>query len=178
MAQTVELARVCAGQLKLMAFDVDGVLTDGTLWFTSAGDETKGFSSIDGHGLKMLREGGVELAIITGRHSRAVELRAQNLGIAHLCQGVEDKRAVLLELASQMGFAPAQCGYMGDDVVDLPVLRACGFAATVPEGEPLVQRHVQYVASRPAGHGAVREVCEYILAAQGKLDALLARYLA
>lgn len=178
MAQTAELARVCAAQLKLMAFDVDGVLTDGTLWFTSAGDETKGFSSADGHGLKMLREGGVELAIITGRSSRAVECRAQNVGILHLRQGVEDKRAVLLELASQMGFSPAQCGYMGDDVVDLPVLRACGFAATVAEGEPLVKRHVQYVASRPAGHGAVREVCEYILAAQGKLDALLARYLA
>ena len=178
MSQAVDLARVCAAQLKLMAFDVDGVLTDGTLWFTSAGDETKGFSSADGHGLKMLREGGVELAIITGRSSRAVELRAQNIGIGHVRQGVEDKRAVLLELASQLGIAPAQCGYMGDDVVDLPVLRACGFAATVPEAEPLVKRHVQYVASRPAGRGAVREVCEYILAAQGRLDALLARYLA
>lgn len=176
MSQPIDLARVCAAQLKLMAFDVDGVLTDGTLWFTSAGDEMKGFSSVDGHGLKMLRDGGVELAIITGRRSRAVELRAQNLGIAQLRQGVEDKRAVLLELASQLGIAPAQCGYMGDDVVDLPILRACGFAATVPEGEPLVKRHVQYVASRPAGRGAVREVCEFILAAQGKLDVLLARY--
>ena len=177
MSQPIDLARVCAAQLKLMAFDVDGVLTDGTLWFTSAGDEMKGFSSADGHGLKMLRDGGVELAIITGRRSRAVELRAQNLGISQLRQGVEDKRAVLLELASQMGIAPAQCGYMGDDVVDLPILRACGFAATVAEGEALVKRHVQYVASRPAGRGAVREVCEFILAAQGKLDALLARYL-
>lgn len=95
-----------------------------------------------------------------------------------MCTRVEDKRAVLLELASRLGIAPAQCGYMGDDVVDLPVLRACGFSATVPEAEPLVKRHVQYVASRPAGRGAVREVCEYILAAQGRLDALLARYLA
>lgn len=178
MSQSIDLARVCAAQLKLMAFDVDGVLTDGTLWFTSAGDEMKGFSSSDGHGLKMLREGGVELALITGRRSRAVELRAENLGITQLRQGVEDKRAALLELAARMGVAPAQCGYMGDDVVDLPILRACGFAATVSEGEPLVKRHVQYVASRPAGHGAVREVCEFILAAQGKLDALMARYLA
>jgi len=178
MSQTVDLARLCAAQLKLMAFDVDGVLTDGTLWFTSAGDELKGFSSADGHGLKMLREGGVELAIITGRRSGAVELRAQNVGIAHLRQGVEDKRTVLFELASQMEIAPAQCGYMGDDVVDLPILRACGFAATVPDCEPLVKQHVQYVTSRPAGRGAVREVCEFILAAQGKLDALMARYLA
>lgn len=178
MSQTLDMARLCAAQLKLMAFDVDGVLTDGTLWFTSAGDEMKGFSSVDGHGLKMLREGGVDLAIITGRRSRAVELRAENLGIARLHQGVEDKRAVLLELAARLGIAPAQCGYMGDDVVDLPILRACGFAATVPQGEPLVKRHVQYVATRPAGGGAVREVCEFILAAQGKLDALQARYLA
>lgn len=176
MSQALDMARLCAAQLKLMAFDVDGVLTDGTLWFSSAGDEMKGFSSVDGHGLKMLREGGVDLAIITGRRSRAVELRAENLGIARLHQGVEDKRAVLLELAARLGIAPAQCGYMGDDVVDLPILRACGFAATVPQGEPLVKRHVQYVATRPAGGGAVREVCEFILAAQGKLDALLARY--
>lgn len=172
-----EHGRARAAQLRLMAFDVDGVLTDGTLWFTSAGDEMKGFSSADGHGLKMLREAGVELAIITGRRSRAVELRAANLGITHLRQGVEDKRAVLLELAAQLGIAPAQCGYMGDDVVDLPILRACGFAATVPEGEPLVKRHVHFVASRPAGRGAVREVCEFVLSAQGKLDGLMARYL-
>ncbi len=178
MSQALDLARLCAAQLKLMAFDVDGVLTDGTLWFTSAGDEMKGFSSVDGHGLKMLREGGLDLAIITGRRSRAVELRAENLGIARLHQGVEDKRVVLLELAARLGIAPAQCGYMGDDVVDLPILRACGFAATVPQGEPLVKCHVQYVASRPAGAGAVREVCEFILAAPGKLDALQARYLA
>lgn len=178
MGPNSDLARVCAAQLKLMAFDVDGVLTDGTLWFTSAGDEMKAFSSADGHGLKMLREGGVQLAIITGRRSRALELRAQNLGITHLHQGVEDKRAALLDLAAQLGIAPGQCGYMGDDVVDLPILRACGFAATVTEGEPLVKRHVQYIASRPAGRGAVREVCEFILAAQDKLEPLLARYLA
>lgn len=177
MSRITDRARASAAQLKLMAFDVDGVLTDGTLWFTSAGDEMKAFSSADGHGLKMLREGGVDLAIITGRCSRALELRAQNLGISQLRQGVEDKRAAMRELAAQLGIPPAQCGYMGDDVVDLPILRACGFAATVAEGEPLVKRHVQYVASRPAGRGAVREVCEFILAAQGKLDALLARYL-
>lgn len=176
--QSVEFARARAAQVELMAFDVDGVLTDGSLWYTSAGDEMKVFSSADGHGLKMLREGGVELAIITGRRSRALELRAQNLGISRLHQGVEDKRATMLDLAAELGVAPAQCGYMGDDVVDLPILRACGFAATVAEGEPLVKRHVQYVATRPAGRGAVREVCEFILDAQGRLEALLARYLA
>ena len=177
MNDTTATARAQAAQVRLMAFDVDGVLTDGTLWFTSAGDEMKGFSSTDGHGLKLLREGGIELAIITGRRSRAVALRAENLGIARLHQGVEDKRAVLLEIAGQIGVAPQQCGYMGDDVVDLPILRACGFAATVPEGEALVKQHVHYIAHRPAGRGAVREVCEFILGAQGRLDGLMARYL-
>ena len=177
MSEALATARDRAAGLRLMAFDVDGVLTDGTLWFTSAGDEMKGFSSIDGHGLKMLREGGVELAIITGRRSRAVELRAENLGIRHLRQGVEDKRAALLELASQLGLSPAQCGYMGDDVVDLQILRSCGFSATVPGGESLVKQQVDYVAARPAGRGAVRDVCEFILAAQGRLDSLMARYL-
>ncbi|TXG78221.1 MAG: phenylphosphate carboxylase subunit delta [Rhodocyclaceae bacterium] len=177
MDDSIVSARDRASAMRLMAFDVDGVLTDGTLWFTSAGDEMKGFSSADGHGLKMLREGGIELAIITGRRSRAVALRAENLGIARLHQGVEDKREVLLGIASQMGIAPQQCGYMGDDVVDLPILRACGFSATVPEGEALVKQHVHYVARRPAGRGAVREVCEFILGAQGRLDGLMARYL-
>lgn len=177
MDDSLVSARDRASAIRLMAFDVDGVLTDGTLWFTSAGDEMKGFSSADGHGLKMLREGGIELAIITGRRSRAVALRAENLGIARLHQGVEDKRAALFEIAGPLGIAPQQCGYMGDDVVDLPILRACGFSATVPEGEALVKQHVHYVARRPAGRGAVREVCEFILGAQGRLDGLMARYL-
>lgn len=170
-------AHASAARLRLMAFDVDGVLTDGTLWFTANGDEMKGFSSVDGHGLKMLREGGIELALITGRRSRAVELRAENLGIRHLQQGVEDKRGALLELSRNLGIDVAECGYMGDDVVDLQILRACGFSATVPDGHTLVREHVAYIAQRPAGRGAVREVCEFILAAQGKLDDLLARYL-
>jgi 3-deoxy-D-manno-octulosonate 8-phosphate phosphatase (KDO 8-P phosphatase) len=114
MSQALDMARLCAAQLKLMAFDVDGVLTDGTLWFSSAGDEMKGFSSVDGHGLKMLREGGVDLAIITGRRSRAVELRAENLGIARLHQGVEDKRAVLLELAGAMRLPGRRCSRSAD----------------------------------------------------------------
>lgn len=159
-----------------MAFDVDGVLTDGTLYFGAAGDEMKAFSSRDGHGLKMLQFTGVVLAIITGRDSRAVELRAQNLGIELVHQGIGDKRAALLELTTELGITPADAGYMGDDIVDLQILRACGFAATVANGHPLVLRHVDYVARQPAGLGAVREVCEFVMRAQGKLDALLERY--
>lgn len=166
-----------ARPLKLMAFDVDGILTDGTLYFTAQGDEMKGFGSLDGHGMKMLAGAGITLAIITGRRSRAVELRAQNLGIELLLQGVEDKRGAMQTLLEQHAMSFAEAGYMGDDVVDLPLLRACGFSASVPDGHALVRRHVDYVARSAAGHGAVREVCELILAAQDKLDAALAPYL-
>lgn len=167
-----------ARRIRLMGFDVDGVMTDGTLWFSSQGDEMKGFNTLDGHGLKMLAGSGIILAIITGRRSRAVELRAQNLGIDLLLQGVEDKHAAMHGLLRQHSLNFADAGYMGDDVVDLPLLRACGFSASVPEGHALVRRHVDYVAGAPAGRGAVRDVCELILAAQGKLDAALAPYLA
>ena len=166
-----------AARLRLMAFDVDGVLTDGTLFFSAAGDEMKGFSSLDGHGLKMLSTSGTTLAIITGRRSAAVAKRAENLGIDLLFQGIEDKRAVFRELCGRLGIDPAEAGYMGDDVVDLPVLRAAGFAATVPDGHALVRRHADYVARAAAGRGAVREVCEFILAAQGRLEAALAPWL-
>lgn len=173
MPQAMERAR----RVKLMAFDVDGVLTDGRLYFGSAGDEMKAFSSRDGHGMKMLQSSGVVLAIITGRSSLAVERRAQNLGIELLRQGVIDKRAALIEMTSALGIAPVEAGYMGDDVVDLQVLRTCGFAATVADSHALVLQHAHYVAREPAGLGAVREVCEFVLRAQGNLDALLKRYL-
>ena len=166
-----------ARQIKLMAFDVDGILTDGTLYFTAQGDEMKGFNALDGHGLKMLADAGITLAIITGRRSRAVELRAQNLGIDLLLQGIEDKRGAMQTLLAQKNMHFAEAGYMGDDVVDLPLLRACGFSASVPGGHALVRQHVDYVTSAAAGHGAVREVCEFVLSAQNKLETALAPYL-
>jgi 3-deoxy-D-manno-octulosonate 8-phosphate phosphatase (KDO 8-P phosphatase) len=166
-----------ARNLRLMAFDVDGVMTDGSLYFMPDAQEIKAFNSRDGHGMKMLQRAGVRIAIITGRSSRVVGLRAQNLDVGLLLQGVEDKRGALTELAREAGLELAQAGYMGDDVVDLPVLRACGFSASVPDGHPLVRAHVDYVSRAPAGRGAVREVCEFILQAQGRLDALLAEYL-
>ncbi|HTJ97078.1 MAG TPA: phenylphosphate carboxylase subunit delta [Rhodocyclaceae bacterium] len=161
-----------------MCFDVDGVMTDGTLYFSSQGDEMKAFSSLDGHGIKMLASSGVKVAIISGRTSKALEWRAKNLGIELLMMGIEDKRATMGELLAAQGLTFAEAGYMGDDVVDLPVLRACGFSATVGDGHPFVKQHVQYVAAATGGRGGVREVCEFILTAQGKLDAMLAGYLA
>jgi 3-deoxy-D-manno-octulosonate 8-phosphate phosphatase (KDO 8-P phosphatase) len=162
--------------IRLMAFDVDGVMTDGRLYFTAGGEEMKAFHSRDGHGMKMLQAAGVRLAIVTGRTARVVELRAQNLGITLVRQGIEDKRTALAELARDLDLDLAQTGYMGDDVVDLPVLRACGFSASVPDGHPLVRAVVDYVSREAAGAGAVREVCELILRAQGRLEAALAPY--
>ncbi len=174
----MERARQKAARLALMGFDVDGVLTDGMLYFSSQGDEMKAFSSLDGHGLKMLQRAGVEVAIISGRSSRALELRAANLGIDELHMGVEDKGALLTRLARQRGIDLARAGYMGDDVVDLPILRLCGFSATVADGHPEVLSRVDYVASRGGGRGAVREVCDLIIRAQDKWDAAMAEYLA
>lgn len=169
---------VKAAAVALMGFDVDGVLTDGSLYFGPGGDEIKAFSSLDGHGLKMLRQSGLEIAIISGRSSTALRLRAANLGIAELHMGVEDKRGCMEELARKRGLDMARAGYMGDDIVDLPILRACGFSATVADGHDDVKSRVDYVASHGGGRGGVRDVCELILRAQGKWDAALAEYLA
>lgn len=169
-------ARDKAAATALMGFDVDGVLTDGLLWYGSHGDELKAFSSLDGHGLKMLQRAGVEVAIISGRGSEALRLRAANLGIAELHMEVEDKRAALARLATARGLGLDRCGYAGDDVVDLPVLRACGFSATVADGHEEVKARVDYVATRGGGRGAVREICEFILKSQGKWASALAEY--
>lgn len=166
-----------AAGLLLMGFDVDGVLTDGTLYFGSQGDEFKAFSSQDGHGLKMLQHAGVEVAIISGRSSPALRLRAENLGIRELHMGIEDKRGLIGKLAAARGIGLVQVGYMGDDVVDLPILRACGFSATVADGHDEVKARVDHVTKRGGGRGGVREVCELILRAQGKWQATLAEYL-
>jgi 3-deoxy-D-manno-octulosonate 8-phosphate phosphatase (KDO 8-P phosphatase) len=163
--------------IRLMAFDVDGVLTDGRLYFTPAGDAMKAFHSRDGLGLKLLGEAGIRLAIITGRSSEIVTRRAENLGIDLVFQGVSDKRTVMAELLAREGLEFSQAGYMGDDVVDLAVMRACGFAATVPDASPLIRQHAHYIARQAAGSGAAREVCELILRAQGKLDAVIAAHM-
>ena len=166
-----------ARNIRLAIFDVDGVLTDGSLYVTDGGEEIKVFNSRDGHGLKMLRESGVELAIITGRTSRSVELRAKNLGIELVFQGVPDKAQTFAELIAARALDAAAAAYMGDDVVDLPVLRRCGLALTVPDAPLLVRQHADYVTRAQGGHGAAREACELIMHAQGTLARSLAAYL-
>lgn len=175
MVSTMLANRIQA--IRLIAFDVDGILTDGGLYLTDSGEEFKRFNSLDGHGLKMLKASGVELAIITGRTSRCVELRAKNLGITRLYQGVEDKWGTMQALLKELNLTPEVAAYMGDDVVDLPVMRRVGFSITVPNAPQVVRDHAHYLAQREGGHGAVREACELIMSAQGTLDAQLAPYL-
>lgn len=163
--------------IRLMAFDVDGVMTDGGLFLSDSGEEFKRFNSLDGHGIKMLRASGVEVAIITGRTSRCVELRAQNLGIQHVYQGVERKLDAMIDLLNKLKLSRDAAAFMGDDVVDLCVMRHVGLSISVPESPRLVRENSNYVTKRSGGHGAVREACELIMSAQGTLDAQLAPYL-
>jgi len=166
----LEGALARARDLKLMIFDVDGVMTDGMLYYSERGEELKAFNIQDGQGIKMLKQYGVEVALITARSTRAVALRAANLGIAHLYQGVEDKRGAYAALLAQLRLAAEQTGYMGDDLLDLPLLTRCGFAATVPAAPEALKSRAHYVTRSGGGHGAVREVCEFILRAQGALE--------
>ena len=166
-----------ARRVRLMLFDVDGVLTDGRLWYGPMGVEVKAFHGFDGHGLKMLAESGVSTGILTGRSSGAVASRARELGIQHLLQGVQDKRAAWEDLLKRLSLAAEATGYMGDDVVDLPVLTRCGLACAPREAPEDVRQRVHYIASAAAGCGAVREVCELLMRAQGTLGGMLEKYL-
>jgi 3-deoxy-D-manno-octulosonate 8-phosphate phosphatase (KDO 8-P phosphatase) len=160
--------------VRLMGFDVDGVMTDGRLYFSPAGDEMKAFFSRDGLGLKMLARSGIRLAIITGRDSPIVARRAENLGIDLVIQGAADKRRAMADLLAREGLGFDQAGFMGDDLVDLALMEACTFAVTVPDGHPLVRRTADFVTRAPAGAGAVREICEWLLKAQGNWQQALA----
>jgi len=164
--------------VKLMIFDVDGVLTDGRLYLSDNGEEMKAFSTRDGQGIKLLREAGIAVGVITARSSRVVERRARELGIELLRQGASDKAGVLAELLSGQNLQASEAGYMGDDLADLPVLMRCGFAATVQSAPEVVRTRVHYVARAAGGEGAAREVCEFILRAQNALEQAIARYLA
>jgi 3-deoxy-D-manno-octulosonate 8-phosphate phosphatase (KDO 8-P phosphatase) len=166
-----------AKHIRLIAFDVDGILTDGGLYLSDSGEEFKRFNSLDGHGLKMLKASGVELAIITGRTSRCVEMRAHNLGITYLQQGISDKLGAMQSLLARLQLPPSAAAFMGDDVVDLPVMTRVGLAFSVPDAPQLVRDRAHYVTQRCGGNGAVREACELLMSAQGTLDTQLAPYL-
>ena len=166
-----------AARIRLIIFDVDGVLTDGSLFIGDDGQEYKAFNSRDGHGIKMLKKYGVEVAIITGRTSKVVEHRMANLGVEHVYQGKLEKLPVYEELAAKLGIPAGETAYVGDDVVDLPVMRRVGLAIAVQDAHPLVRAHSHWQTPSPGGRGAARDVCEMLMEAKGVLQDELNRYL-
>ncbi len=173
MSRALEKAR----QVRLLVLDVDGVLSDGSLYYTDAGEEAKTFFTPDGLGIKLLQRSGIKVAIITGRSSSVVERRARELGIEHLVQGRDDKLAALRELLSELDLELAAVAYMGDDLPDLAAIQACALGMTVADGDEFVASHADWRSQRAGGRGAVREACEFILQAQEKLDGVRSPYL-
>lgn len=167
-----------ASEISLMIFDVDGVLTDGSLYFGCDGEVIKCFNVLDGHGIKLLQQAGIATAIISARQSAIVTRRATDLGITHIYQGVHDKRVAFEQLLADQGLPASACGFIGDDVIDLPILSRVGFAASVPNAHAEVLSRVSYVTQARGGQGAAREICDFILRAQDKYEAVLASYLA
>jgi 3-deoxy-D-manno-octulosonate 8-phosphate phosphatase (KDO 8-P phosphatase) len=166
-----------AKEIQLLLLDVDGVLTDGSIVYGNGGAELKGFNIKDGFGIRLLREAGVEVGIITARRSEAVERRAQDLKLAHLYQGVGNKIEAFAEILAAQKLIPQQVAYMGDDWLDLPLLSRVGLAVTVADGVAEVKAVAHYVTREAGGRGAVRELCELIIEAKGQREELLARYL-
>jgi 3-deoxy-D-manno-octulosonate 8-phosphate phosphatase (KDO 8-P phosphatase) len=167
-----------AARVRLVIFDVDGVLTDGSLYLGDDGQEYKAFHSRDGHGMAMLQESGVAIGIITGRSSQVVRLRMESLGVRHVHQGQRDKRAAYEQLKTDLGLGDDEVAFVGDDVVDLPVMRRVGLAIAVQDAHPAVKQHAHWQTPSRGGRGAARDVCELLMEAQGTLGPALARYLA
>jgi len=177
MSKDLQKALNVAKQIKLLVLDVDGVMTDGRLYITGNGEEIKVFNCHDGHGIKMLRNSGVEVAIISGRQSSALEQRAQELGIKHLYQGREDKINALNELLDIIDVSYQQIAHLGDDLPDLPIIRRVGLGMAVANAYPLVKEHSVWYTKTNGGEGAVREACDFIMAAQNTLVPALDKYL-
>ena len=151
------------GDIRLVAFDVDGVFTDGRFYLSDDGIETKAFHTQDGYGIRQLLMSGVEVAIISGRRSGAVEKRMAELQVPHVVLGCKDKVAAMDELATKLGLGVDACAYVGDDMPDLPLLKHVGFSFAVANAVPALQEHCDYITSKTGGFGAVREVCELVI---------------
>lgn len=163
--------------IRLLALDVDGVLTDGSIFMDDVGGEYKAFYVRDGHGLKLLQRAGIQIALITGRSSGVVDARARELGITYVYQGALDKRLPFQDLKAASGFTDHEIAYMGDDVVDLPILSQVGLAAAPVDAHAAVLERVHLVSRHVGGRGAVRELCDLLLESQGLMEGILARYL-
>lgn len=154
------------GNIKLVAFDVDGVFTDGRFYLSNEGIESKAFHTQDGYGIRRLLDAGVAVAVISGRQSGAVEKRMAELGVQHVVQGCRDKVAAFDEITAALNIVADECAYVGDDIPDLPLLNHVGFAIAVANAVPTLHDQCDYSTSAVGGFGAVREVCELILDAQ------------
>lgn len=165
-----------AAQIKLIVFDVDGVFTNGQIFMDDHGDEHKAFHVLDGQGIRWLLEAGIHVAIISGRNAKGVELRMQQLGIQHIFQGVSDKIPVYEKLLAALKLSDKDAAFVGDDLLDVPVLRRVGFGVAVANAVAEVKQFVQWTTKNSGGQGAIREVCELLLKAQGHWDKLLKRY--
>lgn len=165
-----------AKNINLLAMDVDGILSDGKLYFSNSGEELKTFSTLDGLGIKLLLQSGIQVAIITGRKSEIVAMRAKQLGIRHVAQGRDDKLVALTELSEDLHIPIQQTAYIGDDLPDLSAVIAAGLGMTVPNGHGELKKYADGITTRAGGAGAVRELCELILKAQGKLADIYAGY--
>jgi len=166
-----------AKNIKVVIFDIDGVLTDGSLFIGDDGQEYKAFNSRDGHGLKMLQKSGVAVAIITGRTSEVVKYRIRDLGIKHVYQGQHDKTIAFNDLLQTLNITADECAYVGDDVVDLPVMSQVGLAIAVQDAHAMVIKHSHWQTPHAGGRGAGRDVCEMVMEAKGTLKAELESYL-
>ncbi len=162
--------------IRLLLLDVDGVLTDGRIIFDSNGVESKFFNVKDGHGIKMLQRAGIEVGIISGRKSQVVANRAAELGISRVRQGALDKLSPYRDILAETGFTDQQVAFMGDDIIDIPVLRRVGFAAAPADAVTEVIPFAHFIARNCGGWGAVREVCDLILHSQGRWEELTERY--
>jgi 3-deoxy-D-manno-octulosonate 8-phosphate phosphatase (KDO 8-P phosphatase) len=176
-AEKMQVNTEKAKKLKLLILDVDGVLTDGKLFFDNQGNEYKSFHARDGHGIKLLRQTGVEVAVISGRKSNSVALRMKNLGIEHIYQGHENKRAAFNEVIEKIGITPEQAAHVGDDLLDLPIMIRVGLSIAVADANLAVKQRADWYTKLPGGHGAVREVCDFIMQAQGHFEEVVNAYL-
>ena len=164
-------------EIKMLILDVDGVLTDGTLFIHSDGGESKCFNTLDGHGIRMWQRAGLNIALLSGRASEPTRHRAEQLNIEHVFEDCHDKLPELEKFLAELGLSPGQTAYVGDDLTDLPVIRYVGFGAAVANAVDEVKKYADYVTERPGGAGAVREVIEYILKKNGKWQELMKKYL-
>lgn len=165
------------GQIKLLLLDVDGVLTDGRITYTDSGEQVKSFNAKDGLGIRLLMDAGIQVGIVTGRTSGALRHRCANLGITLLFDGIKDKSRALDEIVHRTGIPAETIGFAGDDLIDLPAMTRAGVAFAVADAAEEVKARADFICTKPGGNGAVREICEAILKAGGKWDAILSGFL-